>query len=285
MTKQTRRDFFKAAGLGITAGSLTSTIAGCAKGSQLPLTKKDGYKRLNLGMASYTFRKFSLEDTLAMTNRVGLKHIAFKSYHLAMDSTESEIKAVANKTKEAGLDLYGCGVVYMTNESEVHQAFDYAKAAGMSVIIGVPEHNLLELVNKKVQEYDIKLAIHNHGPGDERYPSPESAYEKIKNMDPRMGLCIDIGHAKRIAIDPSVEAERFADRLHDIHIKDVSAASKEGHSVEAGRGVIDIPKFLRTLLKINYTGIVSLEFEKDPEDPLAGVAESIGYFKGVLSVI
>lgn len=279
--KTTRREFFKTAGVGFAAGAL----AGVNCAGPEPTTIKDGYKRLNLGMASYTFQKFSLEDTLEMTNRVGLKYIAFKSMHLPLESTEDEIKAVVTKVKEAGLELYGCGVVYMSNEDQVHQAFDYAKNADMKVIIGVPEHNLLELVNKKVAEYDIKLAIHNHGPGDKRYPSAQSAYEKIKDMDPRMGLCIDIGHTKRIGIEPSEDVEMFSDRLHDIHIKDVSEASAKGSSVEAGRGVIDIPKFLRTLLKINYSGVVSLEYEKDAGDPLSGAAESIGYFKGVLSVI
>ena len=173
----------------------------------------------------------------------------------------------------------------MKNEDEVHRAFHYAQTAGMNIIIGVPNHELLKLVEKKVREYDMKLAIHNHGPGDTLYPSPQSAYEKIKDMDPRMGLCIDIGHAKRIGIDPSVAAEMFSDRLHDVHIKDVSEASKEGYTVEIGRGVIDIPKFLRTLLAIHYTGTASFEFEKDEDDPLPGVAESLGYVKGVLSII
>ncbi len=298
MTETTRRKFFQFAGMGVASASIVGGVDSCAKSEQSAtekpvnemrkteqITHTDGYKRLNLGMASYTLRKINLEETLAMTKRLGLDRIAFKSFHLPLDSTEKQIRSVAELVKAARLDLYGCGVVYMNDESEVHRAFDYAKTAGMKIIIGVPEHNLLDLVNRKVQEYDIKLAIHNHGPGDERYPSPESAYEKVKDLDPRMGLCIDIGHAKRIGIDPSEAAEMFSDRLHDVHIKDVSAASKQGTTVEIGRGVIDIPKFLRTLLKINYTGTVALEFEKDPDDPLPGSAESIGYLKGVLSVI
>ena len=279
--RTTRRGFFKTAG--IAAGSLSLAMSGCAEAD--PTSKKDGHKRLNLSMASYTLRSFSREDAVAMTKRLGLKHIAFKSMHLPYDTPDNEITRIAQEVKAAGMDLYGCGVVYMKDESEVNRAFDYAKAASMSVIIGAPEHSLLELVNKKVQEYDIKLAIHNHGPGDDRYPSAESAYEKIKDMDPRMGLCIDIGHTKRIGLEPTEDVERFADRLHDIHIKDVHAASKEGSAIEAGRGVIDLPEFLRTLLKINYKGMVSLEYEKDADDPMPGAAESIGYFKGILSVI
>jgi sugar phosphate isomerase/epimerase len=283
MAETTRRAFVLSGVTGMAAASITGAQKTWANNEQI--SSRDGYKRLKLAMASYTFRKFNLDDTLAMTKRLGLERIAFKSFHLPLDSTMDQIRAAAAKVKEAGLDLYGCGVVYMTNESEVNQAFDYARTAGMNIIIGVPEHNLLPLVNKKVQEYNMKLAIHNHGPGDERYPTPESAYERIKHLDPRMGLCIDIGHTQRSGIDPSDAAEKYADRLLDVHIKDVSAASKEGNTVEIGRGVIDIPKFLRTLLRIHYTGMVALEYEKDENDPLAGSAESIGYLKGVLAVI
>jgi sugar phosphate isomerase/epimerase len=155
----------------------------------------------------------------------------------------------------------------------------------MTTIIGVPKHELLTLVNKKVQEYDIKVAIHNHGPGDKVYPTPGSAYERIRELDKRIGLCIDIGHTQRAGVDPSDAAEMFADRLLDVHIKDVSAAAAEGTTVEIGRGVIDISKFVRMLLKVKYSGIASFEFEKDAEDPLAGVAESVGYVRGVLASI
>lgn len=279
--KTTRREFLTAAG--ISAASLSGVMSGSAFAQQT--ASKKGSDRLKLGMASYTFRNFSMDEAVAMTKRLGLKHIAFKNMHLPYETPDDKIKSLAAKVKEAGLDLYGCGVVYMKDEAEVNRAFDYAKAAGMRIIIGVPEHNLLELVNRKVKEYDIMLGIHNHGPGDEKYPSPQSVYDKVKNLDKRIGLCMDIGHSMRIGLDPSVEAERFADRLIDVHVKDVSAASKEGSAIEAGRGVIDLPKFFRTLLKIKYTGILALEYEKDDKDPLAGSAESIGYFNGILSVI
>ncbi len=283
MEHRSRREFMQLTASGFAGLSLL--IADKIATANIGQATEAKRNRLTLGMASYTFRKFKLDDCLSMTSRLGLKKIAFKDFHLSLDSSTEEIKAVAQKVKDAGLDLYGCGVVYMKNEAEVEQAFNYAKTAGMQIIIGVPDHHLLKLVNEKVKQNDIKLAIHNHGPGDERYPSPQSAYDRIKNLDPRIGLCMDVGHTKRIGLEPSVEAKRFKDRLLDIHVKDVSAASKEGKTVEIGRGVIDIPTFLKTLIKINYQGSVSLEFEKDAEDPLAGAAESIGYLRGVLSVI
>jgi inosose dehydratase len=238
-----------------------------------------------LGLASYTLRKFNLDDTLAMTKRLGLKYICFKSFHLPLDSTPAQIRSVVAKVKDAGLILYGGGVIYMRNEEQVNNAFDYAKAAGMKVIVGVPVPELLPLVDKKVKQYDIKVAIHNHGPGDKVYPTSATAYERIRDLDRRIGLCNDIGHTMRAGSDPAISVEKFADRLLDVHIKDVSEASAKGHAVEIGRGVIDIPGFLKMLIKTEYSGIVSFEYEKDADDPMAGLAESVGYVRGVLAAI
>ncbi|UCC21624.1 MAG: TIM barrel protein [Planctomycetota bacterium] len=283
--EKTRRQFLKLAGAG-TAASLAG-LSGCSRThAQKSLHSKPASKRLfQLGLASYTFRKFSLDQTLTMTRRLGLKYIALKSFHLPMESTATESKTVAGKVKSAGLKLYGGGVIYMNSEAEVHRAFDYAKEAGMKVIIGVPKPELLGLVNKKVAQYDIKVAIHNHGPGDMVYPTPQSAYERIKDLDRRIGLCIDIGHTLRAGVDPSESAQKYAVRLLDVHIKDISEAAAQGTTVEIGRGVIDIPKFVRTLMNIEYSGLVSFEFEKDERDPLPGVAESVGYVRGVLATV
>ncbi len=280
--EQSRRHFIKMASIAA-AASLTGAKNSLAqvRGSQ----KRADKPLFELGLASYTLRKFDLDDTLAMTKRVGLKYICFKDFHLPMDSTPAQIRAVVAKVKEAGLILYGGGVIYMRSRDQVNRAFDYAKAAGMKVIVGVPVHELLPLVDKKVKEYDIKVAIHNHGPGDKVYPTPASAYERIRDLDKRIGLCNDIGHTMRAGSDPAVSAKKFADRLLDVHIKDVSEATAKGHGVEIGRGVIDIPKFLKMLVKIKYSGIVSFEYEKDADDPMAGLAESVGYVRGVLAAI
>jgi len=287
--KQTRRRFLQVAGVG---AAVSLTQAGSSFGrdrrsreKKRPQGRRAGKRLFELGLASYTLRKFKLDETLAMTQRLGLKYICFKSFHLPLESTEAEIKEVVAKVKEAGLELYGGGVISMKKEAEVHRAFDYAKVAGMKVIIGVPAPELLPLVNEKVQEYDIKVAIHNHGPTDKLYPTPGSAYERIKDLDKRIGLCNDIGHTQRAGVNPSVSAKKSADRLLDVHMKDVSAATAKGHGVEVGRGVIDVPNFLATLLRIRYSGIVAFEYEKDAEDPLAGLAESVGYVRGVLAAI
>jgi sugar phosphate isomerase/epimerase len=277
MNKTHRRNFIKIAGLAISGTFMPRFSTGT------PRLK--GSEKIKLGIASYTFREFSLEETIRMTNKVGMEYIALKSMHLPLDKTDNEIREVKNKIEKAGIKLYGAGVIYMKNEDEVENAFRYAKAAGMKTIIGVPNHDLLDLVEKKVKETDIQVAIHNHGPGDDLYPSPESIIEKVGNRDKRIGMCMDIGHTQRIGLDPASEALKYFDRLLDVHLKDVDKSTPEGDTVEIGRGIIDIKSFLQVLLENQYSGIASFEYEKDGDDPLAGLAESIGYVKGVLSLL
>ncbi|MBN2316865.1 MAG: TIM barrel protein [Sedimentisphaerales bacterium] len=281
--RQSRRGFLQLAG----AGAAVSLVGGCGSLGQ---PRRSGASKksdppLKLGLASYTLRKFPLDETLEMTRRVGLKYICFKSMHLELDSTPAQIEATVTKVKDAGLILYGGGVIYMRDEAQVRQAFEYAKAAGMKIIVGVPMPEMLPLVDQLVKQYDIKVAIHNHGPTDNVYPIPATAYEKIKNLDKRIGLCNDIGHTMRAGVDPAESVRKYADRLLDIHFKDVSAANAKGSAVEAGRGVIDLPKLVRTLIDINYDGIASFEYEKDADDPLAGLAESVGYVRGIMAAI
>jgi inosose dehydratase len=282
MINLSRRNMLKLAGLTAAIGSrpLANALAqgnpGIAAKSRVPF---------DLGMASYTFRAFTLDQAIEMTKRLELKKITLKDMHLPLNSSEGEIKKVLEKIRGAGLELSSCGVVYMTTETEVQNAFAYAKAAELKMLVGVPQPPLLELAEKKVKETDIMLAIHNHGPTDQRYPSPESAYKLIAKMDKRMGLCIDVGHTQRLGLDPSVEVERFFDRLYDVHFKDVSSADAKGTTVECGRGVIDIPKLLKTLARLKYSRTLHFEHEKDQKDPFPGVAESTGYVRGVLAAM
>ena len=275
-----RRNFLRLSGTGLLATQAPFLLAS----QQASETKVSGLP-FELGIASYTFREFTLEETIAMTARLGIKKLCLKSMHMPLDSSQEEIKTMAAKVSFAGIDLYGGGVIYMKSVKEVDHAFAYATYAGMDLIVGVPEHALLEHCNEKVKETGIKLAIHNHGPGDKKYPTPESAYKLIKDMDPGMGLCVDIGHTARIGEDPIEDTRKYMDRVHDIHIKDEDKADPSGQPLEIGHGVIDIPGFLKMLLEENYSKIVSFEYEKDGKDPLAGLAESVGYVRGVLRVL
>lgn len=286
-----RRTFLTLSGAGILA-AVAGPALGAGPKAANPKAKKQEkapppVKKypLKLGLASYSLRKFDLDATLAMSKRVGLEYVCLKSMHLPLESTPDEIDQAVAKVKAADLILYGCGVVSMKTDQDVDQAFDYAKRAGMTTIVCSPAEEVLPRINEKVKQFDIRIAIHNHGPGDKLWPTPQSIYEKIGDLDRRVGLCIDIGHTLRIGACPIQSTERYADRLHDVHIKDVTAAAPEGYTLQCGRGAIDLPKFVRTLIKIKYQGIVSFEYEADADDPLPGLAESVGYVRGIMATL
>jgi len=285
-TNTTRRSFLKLAGAGAAAslvslsGKATTETAGAAETSA---AKRE--RPLKLALASYTLRKFNLDETLEMTKRVGLEAICLKSFHLPLDATPDEIAAAVEKVKEAGILLYGGGVIGMKSDEQVNQAFEYAKAAGMVKIVAAPTAETLPLINEKVKEYDIQVCIHNHGPGDKHFPTPLTSYEKIKDLDKRIGFCHDVGHTVRYGEDAIAATEKCADRMLDFHIKDVTEAAKSGHATPCGRGIIDIPVLLRTLVKIGYSGCLAFEYEEHANDPLPGLAESVGYVRGVLDTI
>lgn len=280
--KISRNEFIKVLGV-----SATATLAGVsgyqAKANSITSSPKADSK-LQLGLASYTLRKFNVDEVIKISKRLGLSSLALKSMHMPLESSPEEIKSVAGKIKGAGLKLYGAGVIYMKTKQEAEAAFEYASHAGLEMIVGVPNHELLSLVNELVKKHNIKLAIHNHGPGDDLYSSPNDVHARIKDLDKRIGFCIDIGHVVRIGQDPVPMLEKYKDRLYDMHIKDMDKAQPDGKPVEIGRGVIDIPKVIKTLNKINYQGSIAFEYEKDGDDPVPGLAESVGYVRGIIKM-
>ena len=239
---------------------------------------------LQLGMAGFTFYRFNVDQCIAMMKRVGVTNLSLKDIHLPIAASDAQISEVLAKFKAGGINIYAVGVIYMKTKEQVDNAFAYAKKVGVSLIVGVPSYDLIAYTEEKVKEYDIRIAIHNHGPEDALYPAPADVYNRIKDLDARMGMCIDIGHALRAGADLPKVIKAYKERLFDLHIKDVTIAAKDGKAIEIGRGVIDFEKVIEALEKIKFNGMCSIEFEKDMNDPLPGIAESVGFFKGVMSV-
>lgn len=281
----TRRNFLKVAGTGFLAAGLTPVyLPGLQTQAKKVVNPVKGPDLFGLGMAGYTFAQVPLEKAIEIMTKINIKNLSLKDVYLPMNSNQETITSVIEKFKAAGITVYTVGVIYMKSDQAVDQAFEYTRMAGLKMMVGAPNYELLPYVEKKVKAYDIKIAIHNHGPDNTLFPNATDIWNHIKDMDPRIGICLDIGHTVRDGADPCLDAERYAKRLFDVHIKDVTDASKAGRTVEMGRGIINIPRFIATLRKIKYQGMCSLEFEKDMKDPLAGIAESIGYWRGVLAV-
>ena len=248
--------------------------------------ERDPFDGLKLGMASYTLRKFSLDQAIAMTKEAGVNYISLKDVHLSMKSTPAELAAAREKIEAAGLHLMGGGVIYLkNNEAEIRNAFDYVKGAGMPTMVCSPDPEALDTVERMAKEFDIRIAIHNHGPTDTKYPSPLDVLRLVQSRDAHMGICMDVGHTVRINEDPVEVMEKCARRLYDFHIKDVTEATANGKPTEVGRGVIDIVAVLKTLVRMKFPYHVGLEYEAKADAPMPGVVESYAYMRGVLAAI
>jgi inosose dehydratase len=283
--KNSRREFFRKAGTGILAfGASKSLYTGEISVEARELTDKS-HDMFKLAIAGWTFNKFSLEPSLEMMFRVDVHYLCIKDFHLPLDSTSDQIAEFHEKLKSKGVIGYAVGPIGMKSKEDVDKAFEYCKRVGVKMVVGVPQHELLPYIDKKVKEYGFNFAIHNHGYGDKLYPTLESIYLKVKDLDQRIGMCHDIGYSMLMGIDPAAVTLKYSDRIFDIHIKDVTSATEAGKDCELGRGIIDFPAFFKALRTIKYKGMCSLEFEKDNTDPLPGLAESVGYFKGVWNTL
>ena len=277
-----RRDAVKAA---VVAASMpfARSAAAAPQAATAGAGAADAWRGLKPGVASYTLRKMPLDAAIRAIQRVGLRYVSIKDFHLALTSSTDERKAVAARLKEAGITPLSCGNVTMENDAaNVRRAFEYARDLGLPTIVCSPHPDSMPILDAMVKEFDIRLAIHNHGPEDKRFPSPYDVWKAVERYDRRIGLCIDVGHTTRAKVDPAEAIRKCKDRLYDLHIKDIDSAAPDGHTVEAGRGIIDLPMVLQALLDIRYPHLVSFEYEKDEDDPLPGLAESVGYVKGLL---
>lgn len=280
MATYSRRTVIKTGLLAALSTQVTS------KGQAFGYFNKGGdeeWKKFKVGIASYTFRKLNVDNTIKAMQRLGLNYISIKDAHLPLNSTTTERRAVIQKFKDAGITPLSCGNITMQNdEGEIRRVFEYAKDCQLPAIVCSPHPDSMAILDRMVKEYDIKLAIHNHGPEDKRFPSPFDVYKAVENYDKRIGLCIDVGHTARAKTDPAEAIRKYKDRLYDMHIKDINSTEPNGITVEAGRGVLDLPAILRSLQKIKYGHLVSIEFEGWADDPLPAVAETVGYLKGLL---
>ncbi len=244
---------------------------------------KDPWHGIKAGIASYTFRKFSVDDTIKAMKRLDLNYISIKDFHLPLDSTTEQRKAVVQKFKDGGITPVSCGNVTMKNdEADIRRAFEYARDCGLYDIVCSPEPDSMPILDKMVKEFDIRIAIHNHGPEDKKFPSPHEVWKAVQAYDHRIGLCIDVGHTARAKVDPAEAILKYKERLYDLHFKDISSTQPDGETVAGGRGVLDLKAIMKALVKIKYANLFAIEFEGSEDDPVPEVAETIGYAKGLL---
>ncbi len=244
-----------------------------------------GNEQVRLGVASYSLRKFTRAQVIEMVKALGTPYINLKSVHLPYELPPDELAAARREIEAAGLQIVGGGTITFDEDSDdgVRKYFEYAKAAGMPVIVATADPPILPRIERFAKQYDIKVAIHNHGPEDKRFPSPYDVLKHVRNMDPRMGLCIDIGHTVRTGTDVVRAVADAGPRLLDMHAKDLRDLTAKASQCIVGEGAIPIAEIFRQLEAMRFAGYVNLEYEIDADDPLPGMKQSFAYMRGVLA--
>jgi sugar phosphate isomerase/epimerase len=279
--RSSRRSFLTTTTLAAAAVAAASTRSGAT-----PSGPRGKAYRLRLGLASYSTRKLTLEQTLEVCRDVDIAYINLKDFHLPMTDSPEAIAAARAKIEAAGVRIMGGGTITLKNDPvQIKKAFEYARAGGFPLIVAAPEPAAFDTIEKAIQEFDIKVAVHNHGPEDKAFPAPQDAYKLLKGRDKRFGLCMDIGHATRAGVDPVKTVDEVQDRLLDVHVKDLKDKTNKDSQTEVGKGALDIPGLFRALLKIGFPGHVALEYEINAEDPRVGIRESFSYMRGVLDTL
>lgn len=278
-TKLHRRGFF---GTAAVAGA--AALTPMASAAVIPGGKKPQF---HLSVATYSLRKFDRATAIKMVKDLGVSRVCVKSFHMPYEASPAQLAEYRKEFEDAGLKIIGGGTVTMQkeDEKEIRGYFEYAKNAGMPMMVIAPTVKTLPMIEKFVKEYDIAVAIHNHGTEDKHFPGPQDVLPHIKNMDPRMGLCIDLGHTTRTGIDIIEAIKMSGKRILDIHMKDLSNLMDKDSQVEVGRGAMPVAKIFHTLTEMGYNHCVGLEYEIKADAPYEGMLESIAYQRGMLAVM
>jgi sugar phosphate isomerase/epimerase len=239
---------------------------------------------IRLGVASYSFRKFGRADVIKFMKELNTPYLNVKDVHLPM-GTAAEIKQASDEFRAAGIQLTAAGTIYFTkdDDDDMRRKFDYCKIAGVPLIVAGPTPEVLPRLEKFAKQYDMKIAIHNHGPEDKYFPSPLDALKAVQNMDSRMGICIDVGHTARTGTDVVSASRTVGPRLYDVHMKDLANVSSKESQVAVGDGSLPVEKIFAALIEIRYPGYVDLEYEIHEDDPMPGMIKSFAYTRGVLA--
>jgi inosose dehydratase len=283
-----RRELLTAGALAAAAWPLRSTSGAVTPLQDGKTAATNPWRGLKIGVATYTLRELPIEEAIKAVKRVGLEYVSIKNVknHIDLSHTPEERKQRAQMFRDAGITPLSVGNVGLRgDEAEIRRAFEYARDIGVRTMVCAPEKQLVPVLDKLVKEFDIRLAIHNHGPEDKQFPSPYDVMSAVEKYDRRIGLCIDVGHTARAGVDPAESIIKCRERLYDLHMKDIYALGPRNTPIESGRGILNLHSILSALVKIGYKDLVGFEYEKDGKDPVPGLAESIGYTRGLLASI
>lgn len=275
-----RRRFLQKTALGM-LGAAFPPLRTARKKNPAPVSAQE----IKLGVASYSLRAFSRAEVIKILQELRTPYVNLKSFHLPYEYTPAELAAARAEFETAGLKIVGGGNNNITEDSDEHvrKFFDYARYSGMPLLVIAPRPEILPRIERFVKQYDIRVAIHNHGPEDPYFPGPKDALKIIKDMDARVGLCVDVGHTARTGVDVVAAIAAAGSRVLDLHMKDLKDLRAQESQCIVGEGAMPVPEIFAQLRRMNYSGYVNLEYEIDEKNPLPGMKQSFAYMRGVLA--
>ncbi len=271
-----RRGFVRSTGRAAAALGLFWLGPGCGGGEEggpaapdapaAPSAPKADYGSFKMGFQSYSLRQFpALDDFVREASKLSLPYVELYRGHLAPDAPPERVEETRKRLAEAGLTVNAFGVEgFSADHAANEKLFQFGKALGVTNLSADPSKDAFDSLDQLVKQYDIRIAIHNHGPEDERWRKPEWILEAVEGRDPRIGSCSDLGHFIRADVDPVAALETLGSRVLGVHLKDFDA---DGKDVVLGEGRLDLKAVMATLTKIGFDGPLSLEFEG--EEPVA----------------
>jgi len=277
-----RRDFVRTGSFATAALAFTPSLL------LKPGPQSSAKPSFQLGVASYTFRNFTRAQLIGFMKQLNVAELNAKDVKDHLPANAPEEAAAIAEYSAAGIHLHAAGAIYFSKDedADVRAKFEYCKGAGIGVIVaGDPAPETLPRIERFVKEYDIRVAIHNHGPEDKLWASPLSVLAAVEKLDPRIGCCIDVGHTARAGVDPVEAIRAVGPRLFNVHLKDLRDPKDKDSQVAVGDGVLPIQKMFEALADVNYRSFVDLEYEVHPDDPMPGVSKSFGYMRSVLKKI
>jgi sugar phosphate isomerase/epimerase len=269
----TRRKFLQ-----VGAGGCAAVAAGRAWRAAAAAEGSPGkYGGFDVGLQSYTLRGFDVDRALSEIHKLGLGSVELFEAHFSSKSSDADIEAMKGKTQDLGIRMLGHGVNPFTADHEANRRwFVFARKAGIRNLSADPTEDAFDSLDKLCEEFQIRIAIHNHGPGA-RYDKIADVLNAVQGRHPLIGACADLGHYIRSAEDPVRAIHLFEGRLFGIHLKDFAEQKARTKGVILGRGHLDVVGVFKALRQVNFPadGCLSLEYEENPQDPLAEVRECL----------
>lgn len=274
---------------------VSAAVAGASAVSPLWSAEADPYGGFKMGLQSYTLRAFDERTALEHTRKLGLHYWESFPNHVPMNTLPEHLRQQRELLKEYGVTLMGYGVVgFSADETKAREVFDFAKGIGLAAISANPNKDAatFDLLDKLVEEYDIPIAIHNHGP-KASYDKIQDVVDLVRDRHPKIGACVDTGHYLRSDEDPVAAIRTFGPRVFGVHLKDVRTIrdaaeiaklkttlpphrvkelEREGKIFTVlGEGELDVAGCLQALRELKYEGCLSLEYEENEKNPLSDV--------------